>query len=278
MLYFCAFFGILKNLGVKNKHIVYVVLLLLVELLLPEAAIAKSNNKHAKIDATQPHTQPYRVELGLQGGLGYYVGDATPHIFNNVRETYGGHLRYKFDKRWALQVKGLYHHIIGPAIDKNKNVIGKWENNMINLDVMGEFNFFRFGFQEYDRRVKPITPYIFLGAGVAFYKGEQTANYGKVAAYIPFGFGAKWKFAKRWQLQLAWQHNLYMADDLEVASNYGNTWGLNGSNILNFDLTSQLTLGIVFEFAQQRKVCPWCDDHIAKPKNQKHKIKDGLGK
>ena len=201
--------------------------------------------------------RPYQFELGLQAGCGYYVGDGTTHIFNNVRETYGGHLRYKFDKRWALQLKGLHHVIRGPIYGDDGAVWGDWQNKMINIDVMAEFNFFRFGMKEYDPRIKPITPYIFLGVGVSMY----SRYYQTPAAYLPFGFGLKWKFAQRWGLNLAWQHNLFFADDLEGAVDYGNTWDLNGSNILNFDLTGQLTLGIVFEFGREKKICQFCYDN-----------------
>ena len=215
-------------------------------------------------------TRPYRVEFGVQAGCGYYVGDATAHIFNSVREVYGAHMRYKFDPRWSLQVKGLHHVIQGPIMvverdgvvdDKGNDAqmvkVGDWRNKMINLDVMAEFNFFRFGIDEYDRRMKPITPYIFAGIGVGLY----SRNYLTAAAYFPFGFGLKWKFAQRWGLNLAWQHNLYFADNLEGNDNWGDTWNLNGSNFLNFDLTGQLTLGIVFEFAQEKKICKWCYDN-----------------
>lgn len=203
-------------------------------------------------------TRMYHCELGLQAGCGYYAGDATPHIFNNPRETYGGHFRYKFDKRWALQVKGLQHTITGHLIDDNgQRMDGMWVNHMINLDVMAEFNFFRFGGREYDQRVKPITPYIFLGVGMSLYD----LHFQTVGAYLPVGLGLKWKFADRWGLNLAWQHNIYFADNLESTPNLSNTYSLNGWNIMNNDITSQLTLGIVFEFAKEKKVCRFCDDN-----------------
>lgn len=224
----------------KKVHIIYV-LCIVVAFLLPLMANAQEKR--------------YQLEIGLQAGCGYYVGDATTHIFNHVREAYGGHLRYKFNKRWALQLKGIHHRIAGPITEDES--AGLWQDKMINIDIVAEFNFFRFGVEQYDKRVKPITPYIFAGIGCGMYG----LKYQTPAAYFPFGFGAKWKFADRWQLQLAWQHNLYFADDLEGVVEWGNTHDLNGSNILNFDLTGQLTLGIVFEFAREKKVCPFCYDY-----------------
>lgn len=213
---------------------------------------------------TYADSRPYLCEFGVQAGCGYYVGDATTHIFNHPREAYGAHFRYKFDQRWALQVKGLTQRIAGPDYNdqrqrkydsQGKSIL--WQNNLINVDAMAEFNFFRFGAKSYDRRVKPLTPYIFLGAGVALYGNGQNA-FSNVAFYIPCGLGLKWKFSDRFGLNLAWQHNIYMADNLEGVAILDNAYHLNGSNLLNFDVTSQLTLGIVFEFAKEKKVCRTC--------------------
>lgn len=203
--------------------------------------------------------RPYLCEFGVQGGIGYYVGDATPHIFNHPSYAAGAQFRYKFTPRWALQVKGQFQEIRFPAPDGNGYPIehpqktDMLSNHIISVDVVGEFNFFRLGQKQYDSRIKPITPYIFLGVGMSVYNGYKT-----VGAHMPFGFGMKWKFAPRWGLNIAWQHQLYFADNLENNKAYDNTYNLNGSNILNNDLTSTLTLGIVFEFAKQKNVCKHC--------------------
>ncbi len=228
------------------------------------------------------NNRPYLCEFGVQAGCGYYVGDATMHIFNYPREAYGAHFRYKFNSRWALRVEGMAHRITGVDYDEDRQPVldeqGRkqmWTTQMINLDMAAEFNFFRFGERTYDRRVKPVTPYIFLGVGVSVYgsglnmakwdwqyfggqEGEKKAV--PVAFYFPVGFGMKWKFSEHIGLNIAWQHNIYMADNLEGNQYLNNQHDMNGSNILNFDVTSQLTLGIVFEFAKEKKVCLHCQD------------------
>ena len=222
----------------------------------------------------------YRCELGLQGGCGYYAGDATEYVFQDVREAYGLHFRYKFDQRWALQVKGLAHHIKGQftaeeaemvrpgdrtsfQASEDATIIGQpWETQMVNVDVVGEFNFFRFGVRQYDERIKSITPYIGVGIGIGMCMEPNWAWRGYspvVQVYVPFVVGVKWKIADRWQLQAAWQHNVYFADNLEGIEELNNAHQLNGSNFLNNDVTSQLTVGIVFEFAQDRKICALCE-------------------
>ena len=247
----------------------------------------------------------YRCELGLQGGVGYYVGDATEYVFLDVRGAYGLQFRYKFDQRWAIQVKGMMHHIQGamnkeitpPDAMQSYRVLQfqpmQWGTRMGNVDVMGEFNFFRFGQKQYDRRVKQLTPFIGVGVGASvclnedwtwreydenFFNNPKRDKDGKVEIdnttgktqyactlsrntqiYIPFVVGLKWKIAERWQLQVAWQHNVYFADNLEGRTEFCNSHNLNGSNLLNNDVTSQLTVGIVFEFDQDEKICRICE-------------------
>lgn len=202
----------------------------------------------------QAQEKTYLCELGLQGGCGYYVGDAAPHIFMHPREAYGVHFRYKFTKRWALQVKVSGQRITGNDYTmRGEKLNTTWQTRMINADVMAEFNFFRFGSaNKYDKRIRPYTPYIFLGVGAGVYSSD-------VAAYIPLGIGFKWKFHERCGLNIAWQHNIYMADNLEGRDELDNKYQLNGWNWMNCDLTGMVTVGIVFEFAKSPKACRICN-------------------
>ena len=202
---------------------------------------------------------PYLCEVGLQGGTGYYVGDAAPHIFMHPREAYGIHFRYKFTKRWALQVKFSGQRITGYDYTMRGDKLNTmWSNRLYNVDVMAEFNFFRFGTaNKYDKRIRPYTPYIFLGIGAGMYNG---INGGMTAmAYVPLGIGFKWKFADFVGLNIAWQHNIYMADNLEGRETLDNKYQMNGWNWMNCDLTGMLTAGIVFEFARAPKPCRICN-------------------
>ena len=222
--------------------------------------------------------QPYLCELGLQGGIGYYVGDATPHIFMNPREAYGLHFRYKFTKRWAAQAKLSGQRVYGTN-NRPGTSVPTFENRLYNFDIMGEFNFFRFGSEKnYDDRIKPFTPYIFLGIGTGWNCSDSSmvGSRTKLAwssIYIPFGIGFKWKFSDRWGLNIAWQHNIYLpinkkdgstelnwGDNIEGVDELNNPNGLNGNNIMNMDLTGMLTVGIVVEFGQAKKPCRICNE------------------
>ena len=231
----------------------------------------------------------YRLELGAQAGLGYYMGELAQYAFMSPGEAYGVQLRCKIDERWALQFKGQRQRVIN-TIDANNEwgvAAGRYQTPMWHFDLTGEYNFFHFGLDEHDVRMHPVTPFIFLGVGMTAHNvlasnkrdypfvGWKTAADGTCkyhepafAMYIPVGVGLKWKFASRWQLQLAWQHQIYVlnGDGLEgvIAQNapdkFNDSYQMNGSNILNNDIVSTLTVGLVFEFVRDKKICVQCRD------------------
>jgi hypothetical protein len=223
----------------------------------------------------------YRLELGVQAGAGYYMGELAPHAFMNVSEVYGAQIRCKIDQRWALQVKGQRQRVVNTIKVGNDWGLreGKYVNPVWHFDATGEFNFFRLGINPYDIHQRALTPFVFVGIGFAAHNvyANDTISYPILetktgsrvdyALYLPVGVGLKWKFAERWQLQLAWQHNIYVlnGDGLEGVVNnaqpnlLNNSYELNGSNVMNNDVTSTITLGIVFEFAADHKICPFCE-------------------
>lgn len=199
----------------------------------------------------------YLLEMGVQAGVNYYTGDANPHIFQSPLETAGAQLRYKLDRRWGFTTKAYWSRF--GYKEPNAQKITR---PLIGIDVTAEFNFLEYGNDWEMGRIKPYTPYIFLGIGVGYYGfgWANAPNTGIPASlYFPFGIGFKWKFASRWGLNIAWQHNLYFKDNLENSSQYSNTHELNGSNILENDLTGQLTIGIVFDFCKSKRACTTCN-------------------
>lgn len=219
------------------------------------------------LSAAAQTSRTYLMEVGLHAGCGYYVGDATAHIFNQPREAYGLQVRYKFTQRWAVHVKGTAQRITGREAEfvsgqPPRFLKTNWQNLLINIDAAAEFNFFRFGpATKYDKRIKPYTPYIFLGIGVGIYgaEGYKNANFDKAMAYIPLGIGFKWRFHDRCGLNIAWQHNIYMSDDLENRDYFNDRTGQNGSNWMNCDVTGMLTVGMVFEIFPSPKKCRICN-------------------
>ena len=188
----------------------------------------------------------YRLEAGVQAGAGYYVGELAPHAFMSTAEVYGAQLRCKIDQRWALQVKGQRQRVVN-TIKKDNSwgfAEGKYTNPMWHFDVTGEFNFFRFGIDPYNIHMRAITPFIFLGIGFSAHNvyANDTLSYPVLetkvgsridyAMYIPIGVGC--------QRNQPFHHNSRHHQNIH-------------------DVTSTLTVGIVFEFAPDQKGCPFCN-------------------
>ena len=189
----------------------------------------------------------FLLEFGALGGGSYYIGDATPHVFMNVRPAYGGYFRYKFDRRWNLTVKALY-----TDLECKYNSV-EYKNRLVNLDASAEYNFLPYGSAKYDTRVKPYTPFMYIGLGSSLH-----SSWSKVGVYIPFGIGFKWNFARHGHLSLMWQHQLYFADNIEGAPELDNRNDLNGWNFLNNDWLSTFVMSLSFDFLTHVKTCNQC--------------------
>lgn len=211
------------------------------------------------VQASAQRAHRNQVEIGLQGGLMYYVGDAHPKMFQDIREAYGAEISYLFNLRWSLMLQGYAGRISGLTATEQGlvNPQGeRWTNQLVSLDVMARFNFLPYGPKDkYDKRVKPFTPYIFAGFGVTMH-----SNFGKVLPYLPVGVGFRWVCTPHLGMYIAWQNNICFGDNLEPVPYYDNIHELNGSNILNCDMTSTIQFGIVFEFAREKGVCKFCNE------------------
>jgi hypothetical protein len=192
----------------------------------------------------------YNMEVGVLGGLSYCMGEATSYAFQSSTYAFGLQYRYKLNPRIAFQAKAQVTPVYG-------------QKGFTNFDVTAEYNFFRYGLNYYDARVRTLSPYVFLGVGVSvdvITLKPFVAEYAGV--YLPVGVGLKWKFAERWQLQAAWQHQVYL-DPLEGDAIDGNPYPNPNpnSNILNNDVLSTVMVSVVFEFAQEKKRCIICKEH-----------------
>lgn len=192
----------------------------------------------------------YLCEIGLTGGVSYYVGDAQSAIFRHAGPLVGGIFRYNIGSRWIAAVRAQGGNF---GFRHNGTL---YTNTTFQADFLGEFNFFKLERNSVDRFAKRYSPYLFAGLGFGVYGRDRMS----IGSALPFGFGLKWSIAPRWNLNVAWQHQLYFADNMEDLPELDNSYELNGYNFLNNDLTSSLTLSITFNFWKEKKVCRFCDE------------------
>lgn len=130
-----------------------------------------------------------RLEFGVYGGLGFYVGprhgdmqltqvyDIAHLKLNNLQgtnwpgiETFGFSVGYRIDTRWQVQLQTFRQRTCFTNQDQHL-----YYNAMWHLDAMAEFNILQYGAEmRPELGVYNIVPYVGLGYGITMYNAEAT--------------------------------------------------------------------------------------------------------
>jgi len=152
-------------------------------------------------------------DLGLLGGVTYYIGDLNPAMpFRMSKPAYGIMYRQNFNSRISLRVHGIRGTVAGDdAVSKtNPERNLNFESTITEAGMQLEINFFDYFIGS---KMHSITPYIFGGASVFFFKPFGNLPGGKIElqplttegqskAYnlysfsVPFGIGVKYSVSK----------------------------------------------------------------------------------
>ncbi|HOY47850.1 MAG TPA: DUF6089 family protein [Flavobacteriales bacterium] len=183
-------------------------------------------------------------ELGLFGGVSYYMGELNPgKQFFMVRPGGGLVYRYNTSRRFAWEIHGLYGSVQAEdARSGEDNQILRnlsFRSQIIEFAGLLHFNFFNY---EIGNPETPATPYIFGGLGLfrfnpkADFQGEWIAlqplgtegqgspvyadrkQYSLMGANIPFGFGVKFHAFGRLGFSLEWGLRKTFTDYLDDVS------------------------------------------------------------
>jgi hypothetical protein len=186
-------------------------------------------------------------EIGIFGGGSYYLGDLNPSLhFNMIKPAYGAFIRYNYNSRWAFKVNAYRGKVAGAdAVSKTNTTRGlSFSSFITDISANAEFNFFDY---YAGMRKNIITPYIFAGFGVFFFKptadgvnlrdmGTEGQNvgfegrkkYNLFSFSIPFGFGVKYSLSNRFGLAFEWGLRKTFTDYIDDVST---TYYLDGANI-----------------------------------------------
>lgn len=187
------------------------------------------------------------AEVGLVGGLTYYLGDLNPGIhFLASRPAYGAIARVNLDSRWTIKSEVVMGKIKGDdAIGKKNEIRGlNFESRITDISVTAEFNFFDYFTGS---RKNTMTPFIFGGLGMVIYNPKaggvdlrsigtegQLAGfdgrspYGHVTVTVPFGIGFKYSINRRLGFTVEWGMRKTFSDYLDDVSL---TYYMNGTQI-----------------------------------------------
>lgn len=187
------------------------------------------------------------MEVGLFGGLSYYLGDLNPAIhFMNSKPAYGILARYIIDSRWSIKANAYRGDIKGDDhMGYTNDLRGlKFNSKLTDISVSCEFNFFDY---YTGARRHALSPYIFGGIGMCLFKptadgvdlrsigteGQQIGfdgrkPYNEYAFSIPFGIGFKYSLNSRLCFSAEWGLRKTFTDYLDDVST---TYYLDGAQI-----------------------------------------------
>jgi hypothetical protein len=183
-------------------------------------------------------------ELGVTGGVSYYIGDLNPtrHYPRNLKPAGGVFYRYNFDERYAFRLQGLYTKL--EAYDSNSSDSLQLRRNLsfrttlFEASALVEVNFLKY--RGLGKDGHSWTPYVFVGLayfhmdpqgqlGDTWYDLQPLGTEGQGSTAggepykldvisIPFGVGFKFALTDRVDLGIEWGLRRTYTDHLDDVS------------------------------------------------------------
>ncbi len=200
-------------------------------------------------------TEPeYRMEVGAGAGLLTYLGDFNGNITKNMQPMFSLLAKYRLDPRKAIAMNVSYGTLKGsakyessyyPGVDK----VYDFKNNVLDVGLRFEYNFWPYGTGQEYRGAKKVTPYIYIGMGMTACKAGTT----EVGVNLPLGGGVKYKVANRVNMALEWTIHFTTNDRLDgIADPYGIK---SSGPFKNTDCYSHLRLSLTYDLWAKCKTC-----------------------
>ena len=182
-------------------------------------------------------------EIGVTGGVMYYLGDLNPiKQFRFPSPAVGLLYRHNFDHHFSIRGNLVGGFVwADDALSKNGYQITRnlrFRSLLIEASVQGEINFFQF--EPGNRKKNNFTPYLFGGIGMFYFNPTASTSSGTsylaplhtegqgsipgrkpylpIAASFPFGIGVKWNPWKGATLMLEWGMRATTTDYLDDVS------------------------------------------------------------
>lgn len=227
-------------------------------------------NKHIEIlvlsigllfGATTVQAQ-YLGEFGLLGGVSSYNGDAnTTKPFYENHALYGALLRLKMSQHFLVKFDVERGEVTGstdnfPDNHYPQNQSSSFDNKFFNIGAMLELNFFKYGYNSWDKEVFRHTPYVTFGPSLCIF---DSWNGNQLGGGLGMGVGYKFKVCSRLNIGLEWTMHKMFRDDLDVGDYdnelLDNPYGMKTSNIKNNDWYSCAFVFVTFDIFRRRGIC-----------------------
>lgn len=154
-------------------------------------------------------------EIGAFGGVSYYLGDINrSQQFYRPLPSIGVLYHLVLDDRQAFRANVIYGQFQGVdrdfnnAYQQNRNI--SFSASLINLNVIYEFNFLSFHFNE---RARTFSPFLFAGLAYNFILQSPGNNHNHLS--VPFGTGIKYMISKKTTVGVEWSLQKTFVDNID---------------------------------------------------------------
>lgn len=198
----------------------------------------------------------YRMEIGAGVGTVAYEGDFNGNILKGMQPAASLVLRRNLNPYMGLRLMGSYGKLKGSSDNVDTYWPGyvqapyKFDNNVADLSVTYEYNFWPYGTGRDYRGARRLTPFVFAGIGATYVSG---GNKDVVTANVPLGLGVKYKVGDRLNVGLEWAMHFSLSDKLDGVSD---PYAVKSSGLFkNTDCYSALQLTLTYSFMAKCRTC-----------------------
>jgi hypothetical protein len=198
----------------------------------------------------------YRMEVGAGVGTVAYEGDFNGNILKGMQPAASLVLRRNLNPYMGLRLMGSYGKLKGSSDNVDTywpdyvQAPYKFDNNVVDLSVTYEYNFWPYGTGRDYRGARRLTPFVFAGIGATYVSGS---NKDVVTANVPLGLGVKYKVGDRLNVGLEWAMHFSLSDKLDGVSD---PYAVKSSGLFkNTDCYSALQLTLTYSFMAKCRTC-----------------------
>ena len=198
----------------------------------------------------------YRMEIGAGVGMVSYEGDFNGNIFGNMQPMASVLWRYNFDPYKDLRASVSYGKLKGDSKGSKTyypdyaDAPYSFNNNVVDVSLVFEYNFWPYGTGRDYRGAKRLTPYIYGGLGATSVSGGSKSVF---TANVPIGIGVKYKIKERLNVGLDWGIHFSLSDELDGVKD---PYRVQSSGAFkNTDCYSMLQLTLTYSFKAKCRTC-----------------------
>jgi hypothetical protein len=189
-----------------------------------------------------------RNEIGVIGGVSYYMGDYNLNTqFYQPSPAFGFLFKHNFTSLFGLRLSAMAGGLKGSHSNEKYFLPGatpSFSNQIIEADIAAEFGFLPFSTRQSHH--KNLSPYVIVGAGAAYINGS-------IIPHIPMGIGFKYSPIERMSIGFEWRIHKTFYDSID---GYVNVSDKPRSFIHNNDWFGIAGIIVTYRLINKGAICP----------------------